>query len=300
MIIEQLADGRKLTSTEQQIASFIKNYPRLVINLSLEELSQECYVSQASIIRFCKKLGAKGFADFKIQLASELSVFALDSREIPVDIPIPPGADCKDIARIFYNLSRQALESTLNTLDYNAIKKAANLLSRADLIRLYGRGESLVLAEDFHYKLLRLGINSSLDTLNGFQEAHSALPGRKLTEVALIISQYCNSRQVNYIIDELMSSNTPFILLTAAKKAWPYDRYAAVTLRIPNTESRHKMGSFASRTASLLVLDCLFGQIFSLNYQQNKNNLACFSQRKIERDYFYKTAPDHHEPDEPR
>lgn len=288
MLVEQLINNKKLTESEQQIAKFIEKYPRVVINLSLEELSQECYVSQASIIRLCKKLGTKGFADFKIQLASELSAFALDERQIPVDAPIDADASCEEIAQTFYNLSHQALDTTYNSLDFEAIKKAASLLAKADLVRLYGRGESLILAEDLHYKLIRIGVHSNLETLNGFQEACS-FSNPDANEAALIISQYCNSRQVNYIIDELMSSHIPFVLLTAADNAWPYDRFAEVTLRISCRESRHKIGSFSSRTAMLFVLDCLYGQIFALNYKQNYDNLACFSQRKIERSYYYNT-----------
>lgn len=287
MIIEQLSNHPKLTASEQQIAKTILEFPRFVINLSLEELSKQCFVSQASIIRFCKKLGAKGFADFKIQLATELSSFA-QNQDVPVDIPIPPDADFKTVAQIMYTLSRQSLEAAFQGLDHNGLKRAANQLSRADLIHIYGRGESLVLAEDFHYKLLRLGINSSLESLNGFQEASSMHASSKINEAALVISQYCNSQQVNYIIDELVSAHIPFILLTAAENPWPYNRYAAVTLHFPSEESRHKMGSFSSRTAALYILDCLFGYMFALNYEESKNNLARFSQRKIEREYFYK------------
>lgn len=287
MIIEQLSYNKKLTETEKRIAKFVQDYPRVTINLSLDELSQECFVSQASIIRMCKKLGTRGFADFKIQLASELSTFALDGQQIPVDIPIHADMSCDDIAKTFYNLSHQALEYTFNNLDMKAVKEAANLLAKADIVQLYGRGESLVIAEDFHYKLIRIGINSNLETLNGFQEVNNGHTNVKISKVALIISQYCNSHQLQYVLDELMSCNTPFILLTAAENAWPYDRFAEVTLRIKCSESRYKMGSFASRTAMLYLLDCVYGQMFALNYEQNMDNLISFSKRKAERIYYY-------------
>ena len=292
MIFEKLTGGMKFTAAEQQVLDFVQNYPRVVINLSLEELAAESYVSQASIIRLCKKLGARGFADFKVQLAAELSAFAEDGREVPVDIPIPPGCATPDIARTFYNLSRQALDATLNGLDVIALQKAATLLAYADLIHLYGRGESLLVAEDFHYKLLRIGLNAQLESLNGFQEARSHVPNPKLKERALVVSQYCDSPQVHYVIDELMSAGIPFVLLTATENAWPYDKYAAVTLRIHCRESRRKMGSFASRTAMQFILDCLYGEIFSRHYERNKKNLEVFSQRKNERDYYYTFLPE--------
>lgn len=288
-MIEQLFGKKKLTSSEKQIIEFIDSNPRLVISLSLEELSEKCYVSQASIIRLCKKLGTKGFAEFKIRLASEINAFVHNNKDIHIDVPLSPDMAGKDIAETFFNLTSQSLQTAFHNLDYNALRRAALLLSRADMVHIYGRGESLILAEDFHYKLTRIGKLSTLESLNGFPEAKCLLSNPKLNQVALVISHYCNSRQIHYIVDELVSSKIPFVLVTAVEKAWPYENFATATLRIPCTESRFKMGSFASRTGILFLLDCLYGQIFSLDYETNKNNLTQFSQRKVERSYFYST-----------
>lgn len=290
MTIEQLFGKKKLTESEKQIVSFIESNPRIVINLSLEELSEKCYVSQASIIRLCKKLGTKGFAEFKIRLASEINAFLHHDHDIHVDVPLNPDTSEKEIAEIFFNLTSQSLQTAFHHLDYNALRRAALMLSRADMIHIYGRGESLILAEDFHYKLTRIGKPSTLEALNGFPEAKCLLSNRKVNQAALVISHYCNSRQVHYIVDELVSGKIPFVLVTAVEKAWPYENFAAATLRIPCSESRFKMGSFASRTGMLFLLDCLYGLIFSLDYEQNKNNLTLFSQRKIERSYFYNAS----------
>lgn len=53
-----------------------------------------------------------------------------------------------------------------------------------------------------------------------------------------------------------------------------------------------RWASFASRNAFLYLLDCLYGTMFSLNYEQNKQNLSAFSQRKVERSYYYIYLPD--------
>lgn len=290
MIIEQLFGKKKLTESEKQIINFIESNPRLVINLSLEELSQKCYVSQASIIRLCKKLGTKGFAEFKIKLASEINTFVFNDKDIHVDVPIDSNVNGKEIVETFFNLTSQSLQTAFNNLDYNTLRRASLMISSADVVHIYGRGESLILAEDFHYKLTRIGKLSTLESLNGFPEAKCLLNNRKVNQVALVISHYCNSRQIHYIVDELVSSKIPFILLTAVEKAWPYENFASAVLRIPCSESRFKMGSFASRTGMLFLLDCLYGLIFSLNYEENKNNLTLFSQRKAERSYFYNTT----------
>lgn len=290
MIFDNLKQTNNLTNTENVIASFILNYPRIVVNISLEELSEQCHVSQASIIRLCKKLGVKGFSDFKVKLASELTSFALDGKKLSVDLPIPEGATTEEIANTFYRLSLQALEYEYKALKPSDIKKAAQLINNADVTYIYGRGESLIIAEDLHYKMIRLGLTSVLESLHGFQEAQSFWNDShtNINKTAIVISQYSNSHQTHYIIDELVTNNIPFILLTASKNAWPYEKLAHVTLRINSAESRYKMGSFTSRNAMLYVLDCVFGELFSLNYKKNSNNLFTFAKRKTERDYFYK------------
>lgn len=287
MIIEQLFGNMKFTGMERQIAEFIDKNPRLIVNLSLEDFSRLCYVSQASVIRFCKKLGTKGFADFKIKLASEVSVFITGERDIHIDMPIGPKDSCEDIAETFYKLSAQTLKATHDRLDFDALRKAARLFAKADIIHTYGRGESQILAEDFHYKLIRIGYHSTLEPMNGFQEAKCLHSSTRISQAALVVSHYCNSRHITYVIDELVSGKIPFVLLTAAQNPKPYDSLAAVTLKVVSAESRFKMGSFVSKVAMQYVLDCLFGQIFSLQYDRNKENLIRFSQRKVARSYFY-------------
>lgn len=291
MIYNRLKETKNLTNTETVIASFVLEYPRIVVNISLEEFSGQCHVSQASVIRLCKKLGVNGFSDFKVKLASELTSFALSGKSFSIDLPIPENATTEDIADIFYSLSLEALEHEYKTLKISDIKKAARLLNNAESIHIYGRGESLILGEDFHYKLLRIGFPSILETINGFQEARSFNttnnPNHKKT--AIVISQYSNSLQLRYIIDELVTNNIPFILLTASENSRPYDKLAHVTLYVNSSENRNKkLGSFTSRHAMLYILDCLFGELFNLNYKENKNNLLAFSKRKAERDYLYK------------
>ena len=286
-MIEQIFGKKEFTDLEQQIVAYVDVNPRKVITLSLEELSAECFVSQASIIRLCKKLGLKGFSDFKIRIAQEIETFTEQAGEIHVDLPIRKENSFKDIGEMMYELSYRALKRSFQSLDYNMLKRAANLLNRADLIHIYGRGESLIIAEDFHYKLLRIGKNSCLETLNGFPEAKSYYADGKVSRAAVVISYYCNSRQLHYVIDELTGSKIPFILLTAAEKPFPYDTMAYAVLQVHSSESRFKMGSFSSRTSMLYVLDCLYGILFSLDYDKNMDNLVKFARRKVERSYFY-------------
>ena len=290
MLIDQLSQRGAFTETERQIAEVILKYPQYVIDMPLKELASRAYVSEASVIRLAQKLGCKGYGDLKLRLARELDSFTGERPAIPVDVPIPPNEGPAEVCASMYDLSRQALREAREAIDVGAVTKAARLLQSSDLVRIYGRGESLIIAEDFCYKLLRIGVRAALNAQNGFQEAGS-LDGetrRRIRECAVVVSEYCDSTHVNYVIDELRAARIPYVLVTASSNPWPYDHYAHVTLRYPSGETRYKMGSFASRTAALYVLDCLYAMLFSFDYDRNVSNLKDFALRKEQRAYFYR------------
>ena len=195
--------------------------------------SSHPYVSESSIIRLTRKLGCKGYSDLKLRLARELDSLSGDLPIVSVDTPVSAGATSEQICSSMYALSLQALRDTRESIDTGCIEDAARLLHDSDLIHVFGGGESLVLASDFHYKLLRVGIRSTLNMAEGFQEVYSigGAKAREIRECALVVSEYCKSERLDHIIEELREARIPYVLLTAARNPWPYDRYAKVVLR---------------------------------------------------------------------
>ena len=61
-----------LTQTEQEILNYFEQNPSSAAYMSLQELSRVLYTSNATIVRFCQKLGLGGYNDFKYQLRREL------------------------------------------------------------------------------------------------------------------------------------------------------------------------------------------------------------------------------------
>ena len=286
MVLEEIKN-KEFKGINETIADFILKDPKVIINLSLADFAAACFVSEASVIRFTQKIGLKGFSDLKLTIAKELNSYNNIDQTIEVDIPIQKEDDLQDIAKILYKLDKQALNKTYESLDYEALREAARMIAYSDIVYIYGRGESLILAEDLHYKMLRIGKDTVLEGMNGFQAAKSFVPNSKLNRVAIIISHYLNSNQLRYVYDELMSANIPYILITANKDAFPYVKMAHVTLSIDCKESRFKMGGFEARSSFLYLIDVLYGMVFAYQYDQNKKNLIEFAKRKTTRDYFY-------------
>lgn len=59
---------------EQKIANYILNHPEEVKQLTTYQVAKICKTSQASIVRFAKKIGFSGYPDFKLSLSQDIGV----------------------------------------------------------------------------------------------------------------------------------------------------------------------------------------------------------------------------------
>jgi hypothetical protein len=62
-----------LNPTERQIGQYILEDPERVLSSSISDMRRGSGASVGSIVGFCRTLGVKGFASFKISLARELA-----------------------------------------------------------------------------------------------------------------------------------------------------------------------------------------------------------------------------------
>ena len=60
-----------LYDAEKKVADYLISHPAEAIEMSVSELAKHCEASQATIVRFCKKIGCKGFHQLKIKMAGE-------------------------------------------------------------------------------------------------------------------------------------------------------------------------------------------------------------------------------------
>src|SRR5699024_4474728 len=63
----------QFTKSEHKIFHYITNNFEAILYKSLTEIANGCHVGEATVLRFYRKLGFKGYQDFKLSLARELS-----------------------------------------------------------------------------------------------------------------------------------------------------------------------------------------------------------------------------------
>ena len=267
MIIYDTLKAFKGTESEEQMARFVVKHTKEVLKLNIEQFATMNYVSNSSVVRFCQKLGFKGYSDFKLKLALEINTFLLNNQRIEVDMPILPNATDSEISTTFLNLYHQTITDVHQNLDMAQLHKVARVLENASFISIWATGPSELVALDFYYRIKRLGYVVQCEPVTGFH--HVPIQRRTDNEVALIVSTYGNSQRVREWVVANRDKNVPIILITLNEDS-PFLKIVEYPVSVDTSEKRYpKMGHFASRTAMHYVIDCLYTIIFNFNYEKN-------------------------------
>lgn len=217
---------------ERRVADYVLRSPNQVVHLAITELAKAARVSDATVVKFCKRLGYRGFQEFKILLAQDVVV-----QQSLVDGEVEPGDDPRTIKEKVFGANICALQDTTHVLDDEALGEAVDALAQAKEIHFYGLGSSSIAAFDGEQKFSRIGRRASafIDTHMQITRAVLLQPG----DVAIGLS---HSGETKEIVEALLTAR----------------ECGATTIAITN----HSVSSLA-QVAELLLLTCTRGELFA-------------------------------------
>lgn len=242
-----LSAGR--TPVLRKIADYVQRNAEKLLYQTVVEVAEESGTSEASVIRFCRDLGFSGFQHFKLALASDLaaSPVGLSPQENPKTI--------EEALEYVAHHARQALDDTCQLLDLKSVNAAVGLLLKARRVDLYGVGASGVTAQDFAYKLLRLGYS-----VYSYTDPHlAAMSAATLDKNSLAIAVTRSGTTIDTVkaLEVARRSGAKTLAITQRLKS-PITRVADVTIIIPIAENPLTGGSVTAKMGQLLVLDLLY------------------------------------------
>lgn len=145
----------QLSASERKLADFILDNSHLLRDYSSQQLADAVGISQSSVVKFCQKLGYRGYPDLKLAITEAVVTASTLQRE-QQDSPSEEGS----VAQLAEYLQQSLLLSFRNLLSINSeytLNQAAKLLDNADKILLAGSAHSAVVAIDMQCRLLELG-----------------------------------------------------------------------------------------------------------------------------------------------
>ncbi|MBD2866400.1 MULTISPECIES: MurR/RpiR family transcriptional regulator [Paenibacillus] len=251
----------QLKPSERKVADYILKHPKEVVKLSVQKLAEFSGVSEATIIRLSKTMNMKGFQELKLRIAGDLS----SSLPAGTYEEIKMGASVEAIIQAVSNNNKQSIQDTTAVLSSEEVGKAAEVLSKARKIDVYGMGASAVIAQDVYQKLSR--INWWCQAYSDFHAQLTSAVTLTNKDVAFGISYSGQTDEIIQSLTEAKKQGATIITLTKFGSS-PVADLGDIRLFTSSVEQSIRSGAMASRIAQLNVVDILFITIASR--QQNK------------------------------
>lgn len=245
--IQRVESG--LSRAERRVAETVRQDFEAATRLTIGELARRAGVSQPSVTRFCRSVGSRSFGEFKIQLATTLTVAAAYLKSDRVF-----GDDIGQLAQAIMMNAANAIREGLDQLDTVALAAAIEALAASRRIDIYGQGSgSAAIAEDAKLRLFRLGIPVAAYS-DGHQQRMSAAtlqPG----DAVLAISNSGRSKPVIEAVEIARSFGATTVALT--RPATPLAAVAEHVIAVTVPEVEDVLRPTPSRYAHMAIVDTI-------------------------------------------
>lgn len=250
-----------LTATEKKAADYILTNYQKILNCNISELAECANVSDATIVRFCKKMGYRGYQDFKINAAKDML-----SKIQHLNPQLSEGDNTETICQKIFHSEINVLNRTQVMLDIGDLELAADKILKAGKVVFMGTGGSLLVGRDIQHKFLKVGVQIYVYEDIDMQLMSASL--LKGSDVAFFISHSGTNKNVVDCMKTAKRSGA-FIISLVTKGKTPVSKMADVTLYTDSEENIFKSESISARIAQLSVLDVIVSMIALKKYEDS-------------------------------
>lgn len=139
--------------------------------VSLEELSENAAVSQASLHRFIRKAGFSSYEDFKTCFLNAVLEMNIDRKKMHRET-FGNATDINSIVDILYQNGMSNLQETLRKLDYRQLKRVSTMLHNATDVTILGSERELATFYTLQLDLLGEGTACNMFYSHELQKRH--------------------------------------------------------------------------------------------------------------------------------
>jgi DNA-binding MurR/RpiR family transcriptional regulator len=265
-VFMQLKKENFFSHNEQLIADFILEHPDQVLNMNTHQLSQQCYVSVATIYRLCEKLGLTGYSELKLKLSQSIHEYMYDE-DFDFDFPVKKYQTHYEIMSKLKEDYDKTVQSTFQLFSLDQLRLAVNALYKAKHIDIYTSAGNIYFAQNFKFQMQEIGINVNVP-VEEYQQRLSAAKSNK-DHLAIIIS-FGGRNILSQILPQILKETQTPILLISSYDYQMKGVKADYQLYMSSHENHYKkISSFSTRLSILYILDVLYTCYFELNYNEN-------------------------------
>ena len=234
-----------LTQVEKRIADFFINNT-MQDDYSSKSVASQIYVSEASLSRFAKKLGFKGYREF---------VFAYEDQ-------LKENKRLDRLTEFTIHQYESILEKTYAIIDNHQMVKIAKWLDDYKRVFIYGVGSSSLVASEFYSRFRRIGLDVDAQTsLNDI-----ALNISRVTEQSLVIG-ISISGITEEVVNGLKAAHekgAKTILLTGKRSAY-FEAFINEVVRLAYIPNMNVSNIISPQLPALIMIDIIYTHYLNYN-----------------------------------
>jgi len=270
----------QFTKTEKKIADYITKNTNQVLFMSITDLSDACGVADASVHRFCRTMGVKGYQEFKMKLSLSMTnedsiIQDREKSELKAD----------SLAFMFDKILQNhinALKETRMLINPDEIKKTVQMMEEAKNIYFFGIGDSLLTAQEARNKFLRI-CNKVICVDDPHMQAMAA--SMSGPEDLIIVISYSGATKDNvYVARIAKKAGAKIVGITRFLKS-PLTSYADISLVCGSNEGPLDGGSMGAKLSQLYIIDVLFQEYYRRNKEISIENNKKTSRAVVDKLY---------------
>lgn len=266
------------TMSEKKVADFILSNQDALPYLSISQLAEGAAVAEATVSRFCRRVGFRNFAEFKVNTANTSLRFKPANN--PLSGQIEQTDTVESICQKLYTAEMEAISQTMELLRPESVLAAADLLEKAGRVLCMGQGGSMLIAQEAAH-LFSTVDNRFVPVIDSHMQAISAAM-MEPEDVIMFFSYSGSTRAMMETLKLARERQGKVILVTRFPNA-PGAELSDLVLQCGANENPLQSGSIAARIAQMYLLDVLFSEYSRRNLVKTRLNRARIAQALMDK-----------------
>ena len=250
----------ELSAAEKKIGDYVLSHQGKTQLMSISELAEASDVSEATVTRFCRKLGCGSYNEFRLEVAKHAAARGRVTN--PLSGEVYETDSFSEVCSKLYNANVSAMTQTLELVKPEQYIKAADLIEAAKKVVCMGQGGSMIIAEECAHLFSTTGSKFS-----AIADSHYQIVTAATMDEGDVILFFSYSGATKDMMDTLRVAGKrggKVILVTHFPNS-PGAKYADVILQCGADESPLQLGSIGARIAQLYLMDILFSEVCRRN-----------------------------------
>lgn len=251
LMVRLRSNTEPLSKKLRVVADYVLENAHEVQYQTITDLAFNTKTSEATVVRLCRDMGYKGYSDFRMALAVDLSQSANQSQ---------PKMD-GDICEISAQSAVDSLMDTAKLIDRASLNRICELVHNAQFIGCVGVGASSIVGRYLAYRLVRIGKKAIM-----YEDTHLAAmsAGRSVSgDVWFAISSSGSTKDVVHAATQAHQRGVRVISLTNISHS-PLSSISDEMLVAARPEGPLTGGAFSSKVGALLLVDVLINTLLDV------------------------------------